>query len=700
MATLLGRNLFLYVGGNKLGKELSHTFSRDFNFLEKRGLFVDRQIIMTDKAGDVSLSFILDYDASNSYKTLVSSAESQALLTFTIKTGVSGDPEITFQGNIIQYRQQADLDSVMRVEVSIVINGPVQVLVGGAYKIKSTNIDEISVYSLEEGSVPYTIRNTVTGITTSGTLTFAAPAIIGGIADGYFSDAITGLASGTKYELTVGLGIAQTIWTQFNFSVLAADQHLFSSAAPDYLTETDIGVWGLPKTVNQVELGGVANDFSGNANNGAVKNSPCASVLVAATLTFSNTAPYTRPAAVTIGAGTATASGYDSGTGVLTIDGAGTIEYLVVDGINIYLCSNAGNFLKWTQNSISYGITFSAVTWATTTNNNAFLQAKGGTKHKILTGTSNQITYASTLTLSETVNNTFKFRSRVGWYGRTGVQARLPLTSNGGTGASARSNIFLDNATSVDPTEVTRTRLNIFLRSSVSFSLFSTPFTAEDSVSNFDLIEITLTLNTSDLVNTSITYKIDNLTTGVTILAETTTTHDFSAVTAASDYADFTKSGLYPNDGTKFDRCIEYIEINNGTDTVIYDVTTGTSTGTIGISSDQTEDFYLPTVLDSSGNSTGFDVFGSALPEGYGNRFFDFTESLEWKATPVTETYGDLPPPVVGVTEYGAEFVTNPNAKSDIISIPAGAGASLDAEILKYLAAIQSDSLPKIIKRA
>jgi hypothetical protein len=99
-------------------------------------------------------------------------------------------------------------------------------------------------------------------------------------------------------------------------------------------------------------------------------------------------------------------------------------------------------------------------------------------------------------------------------------------------------------------------------------------------------------------------------------------------------------------------------------------------------------------------NSLGVDIFGNALPTGYGGRFFDFAESLEWKATPVTETYGDLPPPVVGVTEYGAEFVTNPNAKSDIISIPAGAGASLDAEILKYLAAIQADSLPKIIKRA
>jgi hypothetical protein len=347
MATLLGRNLFLYVGGNKLGKELSHTFSRDFNFLEKRGLFVDRQIIMTDKAGDVSLSFILDYDASNSYKTLVSSAESQALLTFTIKTGVSGDPEITFQGNIIQYRQQADLDSVMRVEVSIVINGPVQVLVGGAYKIKSTNIDEISVYSLDEGSVPYVIRNTVTGVITSGTLTFAAPAIIGGIADGYFLDAITGLTSGTKYELTVGLGIAQEIWTQFNFTVLAADQHLFSSAAPDYLTETDIGVWGLPKTVNQVEISGVANDFSGNVNNGAVKNSPCLNLALNGTITFANTIGTTLPFT-----NLTTALNYVShdGTAVLSQSGeiltattGGTVESILLgNGDRIYLSAGSG----------------------------------------------------------------------------------------------------------------------------------------------------------------------------------------------------------------------------------------------------------------------------------------------------------------------------------------------------------------------
>jgi hypothetical protein len=344
-----------------------------------------------------------------------------------------------------------------------------------------------------------------------------------------------------------------------------------------------------------------------------IEGSPAASVLESATLTFSNVSPFTRPITVIIGSGTATGS-YNSGTGVFSVSGAGTIEYLVVDGINVYLCSNAGSFFKWTQNSISYGITFSAVTWATTTNNNAFLQANGGTKHKILTGTSNQITYASTLTLSETVNNTFKFRTRVGWYAREGVQSRIPLTSNGGTGASARSNIFLDNAISVDPNEVTRTRLNIFLRSSVSFSLFSTPFTVEGSVSNFDLIEITLTLNTSDLVDTSIIYKIDNLTTGVTILAETTTSHDFSAVGADASYLDFTKSGLYPNDGANFDRCIEYIEINNGTDTVIYDVTTGTNTGTIAISSDQTEYFYLPSALDVSGNPTGLDVFGNQIP--------------------------------------------------------------------------------------
>jgi hypothetical protein len=681
MATLLGRNLFLYVGGNKVGKELSHTFSRDFNFLEKRGLFVDRQIIMTDKAGDVSLSFILDYDASNSYKTLVSSAESQALLTFAIKTGVSGDPEITFQGNIIQYRQQADLDSVMRVEVSIVINGPVQVLVGGAYKIKSTNIDEISVYSLEEGSVPYVIRNTVTGVITSGTLTFAAPAITGGIADGYFSDAITGLTSGTKYELTVGLGIAQEIWTQFNFTVLAADQHLFSSAAPDYLTETDIGAWGLPKTVNQVESGGVANDFSGNGNHGAVKDSTAASVLVAATLTFSNTSPYIKPTAVTIGGGTATASGYDSGTGVLTIDGSGTIEYLVVDGVNVYMSSNAGMVQRWKQNSIQYQILFSAVTF-TTTNNNAFNQAKGATKHPyILPKTTVNLTGAPT---AFPVTTTFKFITRLRDYsflfGLPGGQDLIRGFAN------FRYDMSFTGFRAANSSVYSPVEGGILVSESEQGDLFE-----------FDV----LTTCTGSIINQQ-DFILRNLTKG--------TTKTRTVTGLSTNIASGSVGFLVRNDGTNNAFAIEYQSYDIGNtgvldyewqfneSTRVYDTLTGAVNCTIAASA--IRDGYSPSALDASGNPTGLDVQGNALPTGYGSRFFDFGNSLEWKATPVTETYGDLPPPIVGVTEYGAEFVTDPNAKSDIISIPAGAGASLDAEILKYLAAIQADSLPKIIKRA
>lgn len=660
----LGRNIRLYINDTLVNCEITHTFSRAFEFLAKADRQQALSFIRRQKSGSVGVTMLVNYAAQTGYKTFIQVAESGAEENFSLWDGDTGSPRINFKGYIEGYTQTGDLKTLATLTANILISGDLEVLVSGSYKMKSTNIDEITVYSAETGTVPYSIRNTQTGITTSGTLNFEAPAISGGLANGLFADTITGLTSGTKYEVTVGLSTVKEVYTQFNIPMGVNDQHLFSSSVADYLTETDIGDWGLPKTVEQCEINGTANDYSGANNNGEVKGSPAKSFLVGATLTFTNTAPYTRPAnntdvAINKSDGVVAGS-YNAATGAFTISTAGRIDSLSVTvgstTYEVFLCSGAGLRQNWEVGTVEFQILYSAATVATT-NTNAFNQARGATDfgtiyQSVAANTGEDNIFGSFTIVPVNIAATSSFDS-TGIAGETNV---LKIEIMGEPTGSPRVRALF---------QAFRNGVNIPIPNGYGF--FS--YTLRCKVYIDDNIDTTTRVRWSP--NASFTLV--------------------STVPTPNSWQDIELT----TNSTSWDTCeiiFEFSGVGTKTGIVIYLTDVEVISNTL-----------IPSALDASGNSTGFDVFGNALPAGYTDHFFDLQETLNFKTggSAADETYADLPPPNVSNNEYGVGATdTTPNSKRDLIYIAAGASAAVDAEIIKYQNAVAADLLPKIIKRA
>jgi hypothetical protein len=697
-----GSETFLYLNGVKVGKEVEHSLGRSFSFLEKAGRSPSKEFVGREATGTVPFSILVDKEVSNSFLTFMSLAENFALGTFKIWSGVSGDVEIIFQAFIEDYQKTASGNGVSRYQANLKMNGKMEILTDGAFQAESTNIDEISVYSAETGVFSYTLRNTSAGTTQSGNLTFSAPAEVGGFEDGLFKATLGSLVSGTKYELKVGLSSTPiNVITQFNIPMGASDQHLLSSAEGDYLTKTGINTYALPKTVEQVEINGTANDYSGGGNDGAVKNSPAASFALSATLTFSNTAPYSRPTAVTINKSDGVVAGsYDSGTGVFTISAAGRIDSLTVDGEEVLLCANVGNVQQWKIGSTQYLITFSAVTWVLT-NSNAILQAIGGNKlalGKSFTVGSTSGTYTKTnniLTFVISCKNLIN-AADVG----LGTSSQLMCSVLNGSTFHFISTGYAAGQTKTSLTlSTTAGSLSFPKGSEAKTFAIEIDLDAETvkCVADGQIVVGSGTLNYATLRS----YTFDRFACGGGFASsQFHIAYDrmliYDTPTSILNTIDTTKffDRDYPTLNLVFEALSENQNVGNfNINGVDYAIPTANAINDYP--------FFASSALNANGNPTGFDALGNPLPEGYSDRLFDFGNSLEWQTgSPVTDTYVALPPPTVSNTEYGTEYTTEtPNSKSDLFYFPSGASAAVEAEIEK-LQGLANDPAPKIIKRS
>lgn len=679
MSKVFGKDFRLKINGVLVSKEVSHAIQGQNDLLQIASRQLEKSWEVTNQQAVVNLDFFVDNEVTAGLETFLSLWKTGGTATFEIGTFVEGELSITFTGLIPTFNMGANVSSYMQAQWQIQTTGEISISVSGAFKARPTNIDEITVYSVKAGTFSYSLRNVKAGTTATGSLSFSG-ATVSEFGTDYYTSVISGLISGTKYELTVAFSETISIITQFNFTSGPPDQELLSIAEADYLTETGIYEYGLPYTQEPIALDGTVHDFSGNANHGQVKGSPAANFPAGTeTLTFSNTSPYTRPTTVTIGGGTATGS-YNSGTGVFTLSGAGTIEYLTADGIDVYLCSNVGTFIKWVKGSTSYGITISSVTW-TTTNNNAVLQKYGGNKYF-----PQSIVQATTHFLAGGSSQSFEIEFGYEFYGGAFIVGNNNIASLINIGGGSRIEV-----------NVSSFRID-YLGSIPSNTLYIFSTNSKPDLLEFIPYKFVLTYTHSTTIARLV---VTNLNTDTVVID---TGSDIS-VDLADGIGRTSGTSFIKYEPSKLNGSVKYMKITtNGVVTNYWQDLTISLVDSVGGNNVTTSILkgLLPVKLNADGTTQNEDIQGNPIvnAEKRGRTFFDLGETMERKVTPVDQNFATLPPPNVSNTDYGVEDTSQSvESKWGLIEVVAGAGAALDAEILK-LQDLADDPAPKIIKRA
>ena len=722
MALQLGKNQFLYLNDVRIGSEVSHSLQRSISFLRKAGRSDAKEFEAREKEGTVNLIFIVDDNQNNNIETFLALAETKALGTFKIDGSPrllpvinSRLPVINFQGFIQSYQQLADLGTAMRFQATILISGDIEVLGSGGFQAQATNIDEISVYSSVTGAFSYNLRNVSAGTTVSGNLTFSAPAESGGFEDGLYKQTIGSLISGTVYELTVGLSANPIrVITQFNFQGLAAgDQHLFSSAEGDFLTQTGINTYGLPKIMAHVDLDGTANDYSGNGNNAEVRNSPCIE-LGGNGQYLSVSTQISDVTFISVQIITSTA-----GSANLSECNLFRLSNSTDDFIRIHTDGTLRTNTYTGTTDVADGV-LHTITITETTSLNYEVRVDGNLEFtmtpvsKYNLGLSGGVLFGRANTVANSIpsydGKVFNLQID-GLEGSTPSKNKhyYPCANNVGT---VVSNVYLNqdaSITSEDGTESDATQNDFAFNQSKgafkypvynSSNLTLQVNTDPNSKLTINSLEAVFSANTDTIVFRPLLdgLTLSQINEGYSVRVKFEITNYVSGVFRGainnSSLLDFTASSLGVFEFTKIAGSFDANPVIFGC------FSSSPFEGTVVLQEIEINTI-LPSALDANGDSTGLDVQGNTLPTGYGDRFFDIEESLEWQTgSAVTNTYANLPPPNVSNNEYGDEETTEtPNSKRDLFYFPAGASAAHEAEILK-LNALADDSAPKVIKRS